>query len=30
VPLIVVGKQSMSGFSAIRLEAMLAKAKEGS
>ena len=27
VPLIVVGKQSMSGFSASRLEEMLVKAK---
>lgn len=30
VPLIVVGKQSMSGFSPSRLDAMLAKAKEDS
>ena len=30
VPLIVVGKQSMSGYSAIRLEEMLAKAKGSS
>ena len=30
VPLILVGKQSMSGFNASRFQAMLAKAKEDS